>query len=406
MPFPWKKNRVTRISQIVADLQSPKRGASLVVQTGFPTSLIDLFVKNRSRFKKHRSKKPLHHDIPDPPPPSPATTPPPSLSLSEIPLPTPELEPNADEAAVSGRVGECGSGSGFNLVIVKILMVVVLLSTVKRVTVGITVSAFALLFLEYAMKRVVLSSNLKFFFQRVSDCVWFRKLLLLGLRLKQKKEVFEVGEGELSYDSLCINEIEVVEAKSEVGVCGEWDSLSGGVAWGSSRMLEDDESSCHYEASECKIKGSRSGRFKAKMVKKLVPKKFRGSKKEKKEKGVSKQNEGESCSEVSSVVEEDKLPILEIEEEVEEDVGKEAKVGCMKDDEVDGGITCSHEKRVNRVGNSGSIILVIIALAGLLVGRFQALLLSMAWCCLQKMVTSLWRSHNVPLIKGCSIPNS
>ncbi|KAK9936973.1 hypothetical protein M0R45_013792 [Rubus argutus] len=60
MPLPWKKTGVGRISQMVADLQSPKRGGSLVVQTGFPTSLIDLFVKNRDclrkQSKKHRKK--------------------------------------------------------------------------------------------------------------------------------------------------------------------------------------------------------------------------------------------------------------------------------------------------------------------------------------------------------------
>ncbi|CAB4306998.1 unnamed protein product [Prunus armeniaca] len=48
--------RVNRISQFVADLQSPKRGGSLVVQTGFPTSLVDLFVKNRDHLKKPSKK--------------------------------------------------------------------------------------------------------------------------------------------------------------------------------------------------------------------------------------------------------------------------------------------------------------------------------------------------------------
>ncbi|CAB4276594.1 unnamed protein product [Prunus armeniaca] len=56
MPLPWKKMRVNRISQFVADLQSPKRGGSLVVQTGFPTSLVDLFVKNRDHLKKPSKK--------------------------------------------------------------------------------------------------------------------------------------------------------------------------------------------------------------------------------------------------------------------------------------------------------------------------------------------------------------
>ncbi|XP_039056798.1 uncharacterized protein LOC120199885 [Hibiscus syriacus] len=58
MHFPWKKRKVTRISRLVAGLLlSPKRGGSLVVETGFPTSLVDLFVKNRDRFRKSSKTK-------------------------------------------------------------------------------------------------------------------------------------------------------------------------------------------------------------------------------------------------------------------------------------------------------------------------------------------------------------
>uniref|UniRef100_A0A803LLK2 Uncharacterized protein n=1 Tax=Chenopodium quinoa TaxID=63459 RepID=A0A803LLK2_CHEQI len=59
MPSLWKKQKGNRISRLVADLQTgPKRGGSLVVETGFPTSLIDQFVKNRDKLKKPKSK---HH---------------------------------------------------------------------------------------------------------------------------------------------------------------------------------------------------------------------------------------------------------------------------------------------------------------------------------------------------------
>ncbi|KAF3450243.1 hypothetical protein FNV43_RR06323 [Rhamnella rubrinervis] len=57
MPLPWKKTGVNRISQIVADIHSPKHGGSLVVETGFPTSLVDLFVKNRDRMRKSKNKR-------------------------------------------------------------------------------------------------------------------------------------------------------------------------------------------------------------------------------------------------------------------------------------------------------------------------------------------------------------
>lgn len=59
MPSLWKKCKGNRISRLVADIQTtPKRGGSLVVETGFPTSLVDLFVKNCDKLKKSKSRKP------------------------------------------------------------------------------------------------------------------------------------------------------------------------------------------------------------------------------------------------------------------------------------------------------------------------------------------------------------
>ncbi|CAJ1963006.1 unnamed protein product [Sphenostylis stenocarpa] len=381
MPFPWKKNRVPRISQIVADLQSPKRGGSLVVETGFPTSLIDLFVKNRSRFRKHRSRKPPPPDVPDPPPPppSPATSPPPPHPEPRVP--NPQIEQN-DIVSVPDQVAECSVNV---VLVVRILMVLIVVASVKRLTVGITVSTFALLLLEYAGRRVVSCSAVE---------SWFQKVRVLKKERVRGSEFIEIPRLSFSED-FSIDEIEVV---SDVGICCEMRSISGHVE---SEMIE--ECSSHVlEVSECKIKGSRSGRFGSKMVKKLVPKKFRGSKKEKKDK-MNKEVEDESGSEVSSAVGEDKLPILEIEEE-NKNTDKSSKT---EQDEVECGIICSYnEKRVARVGNSGSsMVLVMIALVGLLLGRFPALVLSMAWCCMIKMVRTLWRSRNVPLNK-CSVSNS
>lgn len=262
-------------------------------------------------------------------------------------------------------------------------MVLALVASVKRLTVGITVSAFALLLLEYAGRHVVLCSVVE---------SWFQKVV-------KKERVREFGNEfseltQLSSRGLSIDEIEVVEAITDVGICGD-------VA--QELLLEDVSSEKVFdyeeeEISECRIRGSRSGRFRSKMVKKFVPKKFRGYKKEKK----SKHNEGESGSEVSSAVEDDKLPILEIEEEVEEEIVVKDKPSDTN--EVDCGIT--NEKRVDRVGNLGSsMVLVMISLVGLILGRLPALMLLMTWCCIMKIVTTLWRnwrSHDVvPLIKCC-----
>ena len=81
MPFLWKKNRVTRISWIVIDLQPPKCGGSFIIEINFPILLINLFVKNRSQLKKLKSKKWIQPEIFDPSP----------LPLSLAPPPLPDI---------------------------------------------------------------------------------------------------------------------------------------------------------------------------------------------------------------------------------------------------------------------------------------------------------------------------
>ncbi|KAG4990325.1 hypothetical protein JHK87_023782 [Glycine soja] len=392
MPFPWKKNRVPRISQFVADLQSPKRGGSLVVETGFPTSLIDLFVKNQSRFQKHRSKKPPPPKSlsatdppppPPPPPPSPATSPPPSRVPA---VPTTPVEQDDTAVSAPDRITEC-SGSHWSRVnavvlVAKILTVLVLVASVERLTVGITASAFALLLLEYAgLRRAVVSCSVA-----ESRWRWFQKV---SRKERVVVERIEFEFAELN-KGLSIDEIEVVETTNEGGICC---SEIGDVAL---KVLEP--CLCDEDVSECKIRPSRSGRFRSKMVK-LVSKKFRGSKKK------NKHNEGESGSEISSAVGEEKLPILEIEEEEEEENGDNKSSNTKPDC----GITCSYEKKVNRVENSGSsmVLVMIIALVGLLLGRFPALVLLMTWCCLMKILGILWRTQKVPMnMIKCSVSNS
>lgn len=258
-------------------------------------------------------------------------------------------------------------------------MAFALIASVERLTVGITVSAFALLLLEYAGRRVVSFPVL---------AALFRKVLI------PTKE--RVPDCQLSREGFAIGEIEVVEPSTDLGIRAD-------VA---PALLSEDEPSSEVsvaclldQVSECKTKGSKSGGFRSRMVKKLVPKKFRGSRKEKKEK------ESESGSEVSfsSALEDEKFPILEVElEEVEEENLNGAK--NSSNTKLDCGITRSYD--VIRVGNScSSTVLVMVALVGLLLGRFPALILSITCCCLIKIVRSLRRSLNVSLIK-CSVSNS
>ncbi|KAI4297124.1 hypothetical protein L6164_037028 [Bauhinia variegata] len=458
MPFPWKKNRVPRISQIVADLQSPKHGGSLVVETGFPTSLIDLFVKNKGRFRKPKNKKRVQVGISNPvteapaapaPPPTPEAS---SLGDGTVRVEGPILKRRVGEDAdvdhgvsVSvqdcdlGRESDCGSDSNTVLAAVLKIFVVVVFSLCMKLTASVTLSAFVLLFIEFVGKRVFCclkpcsdaNRNFKSLAKRV------RHLLLF----KQRKGSYSAEASappivdeehlvhgvELGYSPTCTQEIEIVESKSdnekEIPIPCE-ESHRAELDFNSSEHSKIAEKEC----DECKGKHKRSSKLKSKFVKKLVPKKLRKSNTEKK----SKQREGESS--FSSTAEESvksRRSEIEVqqndnEREVQENGNRSfswlpRQLECMQDDEVDNGIACSNqsplqkrddhvavsnaEKRVDRVEDSGYIILLLIALAGLVVGRFPAMLLTMAWIFLLKIVKSGGISLKLPLVR-CSVPIS
>lgn len=193
MPSLWKKHKGNRISRLVADFQTPpKRGGSLVVETGFPTSIVDLFVKNRDRLKKpskkkHRSKQPTtttttteSEEDPFHVLPSPVSDCDPLVSLSKLDVPScsiDEKNQETDDQKINSDLyveeivaqknpcvelnSDCCKdevGSNWGLLISKkaiwfsilkgALVVVVALYT-KKVVVGITMGAFLLLLFEY-----------------------------------------------------------------------------------------------------------------------------------------------------------------------------------------------------------------------------------------------------------------
>nr|XP_018450494.1 PREDICTED: uncharacterized protein LOC108821983 isoform X2 [Raphanus sativus] len=176
MHFPWKKSKSKsgRISRFMSDLQqSPKRGGSLVVETGFPTSLIDLFVKNRDRLKPRH--KPLRSDTTVPTqiaptrprvlsPPLPQKLDPEDLATSAMDeslvdgsgLATTEKRHGGDNSNEDGgNGGDRGGGCCVLAVcVVKVFAVAVLALSTRKLAGWITISAFALLFLELAVARV------------------------------------------------------------------------------------------------------------------------------------------------------------------------------------------------------------------------------------------------------------
>uniref|UniRef100_A0A0E0KH30 Uncharacterized protein n=1 Tax=Oryza punctata TaxID=4537 RepID=A0A0E0KH30_ORYPU len=168
MPSPLKERTTGRLGRLLAALR-PARAGPLPVQTGFPTSLADLVVKNHGRLKKpsasaaaaSRRKKrggaeasPLPSPSPSPSPsPQPSSPPPPSpppaaaVSVSLPTQPRPDLPPV--EAVLrrqpKGRVFSLGLGF-VSLVGVVSLALLVIWS--KKVVAAVTVASFSLFLLE------------------------------------------------------------------------------------------------------------------------------------------------------------------------------------------------------------------------------------------------------------------
>ncbi|KAI4299732.1 hypothetical protein L6164_033163 [Bauhinia variegata] len=463
MPFPWKKNRVKSISQIITGLPSPKHGGSLVVETGFPTSLVDLFVKNKVRFRKPKTKKRFQVEVSDPlwetqaagltpRPPSPLETS--NLSdrtlFAEGPVLRRRVGQDVDwdeEVAVSGQgcdpVRESDGGSDSNMVIAavsKMSVVVVLTLSMNKLAVGITMSALVLLFLEFIGKWAFCwlkpcpnaNKNLKSLAQSVSNSIWVQNLMAFkqgkssdsesSVSPSVDEEEHLVLRVESSYSPTSIEEIET-ERENEKGIPipreeiqpAELDPIREEQI--KLTIMEILEKECDYRRGNDDYK--RSGKLKSKLVKKLVPKKLRRSNREKKIK-LREEESSLSNSEISSTTEESvSSRRSEIEEEHENGNGPPVlllrkRLKCVEDDESDNGISCSSEspllkgeKRVHRVGNSNSgyVVLFLIVLGGLVVGRFLALLLTVAWIFMLKIVKNGGMSVNLPLVRS-SVPIS
>ncbi|GER24659.1 ethylene-responsive nuclear family protein [Striga asiatica] len=178
MHLPWRKVKTARISQFVNDhlSKSQKRRdvSSLVVETGFPTSLVDLFIKNREKLKKPSKRKNRPRDPPIagsdasyrsaspeippaigfPPPRVPPNSPQPLPRPREVPVEN--LMTRSNNNVFDG--GECVAEYSLDvnkvlLLVVKMFFIVVLALGTKRLTIGFTISAFLLCFIEYACKH-------------------------------------------------------------------------------------------------------------------------------------------------------------------------------------------------------------------------------------------------------------
>ncbi|CAN6291934.1 unnamed protein product [Urochloa humidicola] len=159
MPSPPKERPSGRLGRLLAALR-PSRAGPLPVQTGFPTSLADLVVKNHGRLKKQPSPSskrakpgaaaasPTPSVSPSPSPP-PASPPAPPAAVSPSDRPSPDL-PQA-RSARRGKFDAAGGGFGLGLGFLAASGVVSLALLViwsKKVVAAVTVAAFSLFLLE------------------------------------------------------------------------------------------------------------------------------------------------------------------------------------------------------------------------------------------------------------------
>ncbi|KAH7545548.1 hypothetical protein FEM48_Zijuj01G0105300 [Ziziphus jujuba var. spinosa] len=499
MPLlPWKKTGVNRISRIVADLHSPKRGNSLVVETGFPTSLVDLFVKNRDRLrkssKKKKKKKKSGSDLDS------------TIDvrlIDEITSRSRIVSENSrvrgvgfgsnccqiknstrstqeeEEASHGGGDGGGRSGYGFvgksgnpNRVFVgafddfddvdesgcgdsrtvffaafKVFLMVVLALSTKQLAFGITLSAFVLLFLEYLGKRLVCffkpCSNskvkLKSIIQWVLTLFWFKNNSLVQKDFDEGENsnalIAESVDGfKSNYCSL--EEIELLEPVSEKhekisNTVAEFQFSSRDMKLGS---LDMDENTKAVEESEVLVgkskHASKRSKLKAK-IKRLVPRRLRGSSKPKKGQGHDHDQQESSNEVFLTPFEDEKLGISKEEKEQHQghEQGQESEnqnrvVFCSQTHieqkkeeekkEVDGRSSGFDEqswggKQVSMLdvkegkgkkGILGYPILFLIGLAGLVGGRIVALLLTIAWCLISKLIGTQIRGINMTLLRS------
>ena len=462
MPLlPWKSTRSSRISQIVADLQSPKRGGSLVVETGFPTSLVDLFVKHRDRLRKpsarrkskdKRSKNEFSDSIVQPS----SQSHPPEIDCSDAGggcvqrenlemedlkvLDEPrecrdrgcELLRNRTETCVVG--GDAAGRNGVVLFVLKmfVVAVVVLALSAKKLVVGTTLSAFLLLLLEFVGKRSVRflkpcthgETALRSLIRKVLKHLWIGKddLVIQESRNYGGDPVPKVSLDAFPNESIdspefssSIEEIRLVEP--EVDAC----ETPKGIEDEKSRLgfLGDEkENKDRLEVQVCENERGTRGKRNRSMFRKLVRKKSGRQAIEKKNNTEEKEFRNDRLDKASieeQVNKEDDENLEEEQHEQEQERDLEIRtIFCEEDQDsrkppdfdeqwqaMEVRESCEIQG-IKKKGRLSYLILVLVVLAGLFGGRFLAVVLTTACCFMIKLKEFIWRrSMNPPLKTNC-----
>lgn len=420
MTFSWKKKiRRNGFSKLVADLQSPKHGGSLVVETGFPTSLIDLYVRNRGRFRKSNANKQqsgndlntvvandmnsyngnydiLEEDVGD----GECEIENEQCEIESVQFSEVESDEIIEEIEnekceiVSVKFSEVGSEkcgetvaeksvemvklNMVYVVLLKVLLMMVLVLGTKRFKVGITLSAFVLFSLELVGKAFLGRSSL---IRRSSvDAEMPIESFNTDIESSKKNKI----RNTIDVVSKEVLEIEEqVESKQEVR---------------SEEALDEVRSE---GSMEIRHKSSRRAIMKSRM-KKLVPKKLRKS-------SVGPKDEILSCTskEVKERVRRDQdVKPLVVSSLRSDSKGVTFCIARQEQDEiVDLGQSssstmasesdCKDSMEQEREHNSGYLVLCLIVLVGLIGGRVLALVLALSWCLMMTKIQ--WRNVTFPI---------
>lgn len=396
MPFPWKKNKGSRISRLADRFNTSKHGGSLVVQTGFPTSIIDLFHKNRDRLKKSAQKKrssgsdsisycnsDLHIVNPER-----------CSTNSEVELVNMDIKLVKSDRCSTDRIEDDlvsdkeifdkvveGKGSIF-IAVLKVLFMVVLALVTKRLVVGVSVSAFSLFLLEYVGNYVYGLSISYSDYKRMVKGIVEKVVCFVRIRggvdsiCRDSIEEFKLTVQSLEIEAVLDDVIEpIICLDSDKGLEVERMELKS--------LLEKED--------EPKQEGSRRARLKTKM-RKLVKKKLgksrrKGSGFENVVPGfgseVSESTERDTCIEKDRINE---LKHIDGHEKLSENVVDISQVSsdpCELIPSKEGSVGVAESGR-QTMWISKYWVFCLIILSGLVGGRIFAIIFTLACCLILK----------------------
>ncbi|XP_055804216.1 uncharacterized protein LOC129873195 [Solanum dulcamara] len=338
MSFPWKKLKKTSISQLVKD--HVRSQTPLMVETGFPSFLVDLFVKNRRKFMKTSKKKRHPPVVAEPHLSSPSTPPFPGCCTIE----RSQLK-GCQEKDERFDLDEAVDKNMVLIALLKIFLVVVLVLGTKKLVMGITISAFLLYFLEHS-----------------GECVYRWLMPVAGAQRKSLLVVQQVWRS----SGVKMVELEEKDCVFKVPLLQQ-EELSS-----SESSREGMDSEKKEELRNDLLESKRKKSQKSKM-KRFLAKKFRRK--------ISNQM----------------ITIKENDVKTQE----KDKLDCQKSSEkvLDATIV-KVDNLARKEQNSASIVLLLVVLVGLTGGRTFALVFTLTWCMMSKQVLLKTLVRMVQFIPG------